>query len=189
MTTLKVHTIESAPEESKALLEKSQKAYGRIPGLHGVLASSPQTFEAYQTLHGLFSNTSFNADELTVVWQTINVENACHYCVPAHTGIAKMMKVDDAITEALRNETPLENVKLEALRKFTLLVVKNRGNVTQSELSDFYAAGYGEQQVLEVILGLSQKVISNYTNHIANTPVDAAFQTFAWEKKSDLASV
>jgi NADH:ubiquinone oxidoreductase subunit F (NADH-binding) len=47
---------------------------------------------------------------LTVVWQSINVEHACHYCVPAHTGIAAMMKVDEAITEALRNETALSNL-------------------------------------------------------------------------------
>jgi alkylhydroperoxidase family enzyme len=183
MTTLKVHNIETAPEESKPLLEKSQKGFGMIPGLHGVLASAPKTFEAYQTLHQLFTETSFNPEELTVVWQSINVEHACHYCVPAHTGIAKMMKVDDTITEALRNETPLENDKLEALRTFTLIVVRNRGHVSQEELDAFYAAGYGEQQVLEIILGISQKVISNYTNHIANTPVDAPFQGFAWSKK------
>ncbi|WP_282049354.1 carboxymuconolactone decarboxylase family protein [Maribacter aquivivus] len=182
MTTLKVHDIESAPEGSKALLENSQKSFGMIPGLHGVLASSPKILEAYQTLHQLFSETSFNNDELTVVWQTINVEHACHYCVPAHTGIAKMMKVDDAITEALRNETPLADAKLEALRTMTLTIVRNRGNVTQEDLDTFYAAGYGEQQVLEIILGLSQKVISNYTNHIAHTPVDAPFEKFAWSK-------
>ena len=183
MTTLKVHNIESAPEESKALLEKSQKAYGMIPGLHGVLAGSPQILDAYQQLHELFVNSSFNDNELTVVWQTINVEHSCHYCVPAHTGIAKMMKVDDAIIEALRNETPLADSKLEALRTMTLSVVRNRGNVTQEELNAFYAAGYGEQQVLDIILGMSQKVISNYTNHIANTPVDAAFEKFAWKKQ------
>jgi alkylhydroperoxidase family enzyme len=183
MTTLKVHNIESAPEESKALLEKSQKAYGMIPGLHGVLAASPQILDAYQQLHELFVNSSFNDNELTVVWQTINVEHSCHYCVPAHTGIAKMMKVDDAIIEALRNETPLADSKLEALRTMTLSVVRNRGNVTQEELNAFYAAGYGEQQVLDIILGMSQKVISNYTNHIANTPVDAAFEKFAWKKQ------
>ncbi|WP_290697302.1 carboxymuconolactone decarboxylase family protein [Lacinutrix sp.] len=182
MTTLKVHNIETAPENSKPLLGNSQKSFGMIPGLHGVLASAPKALEAYQTLHKLFGESSFNEDELTVVWQTINVEHACHYCVPAHTGIAKLMKVDDAITEALRNETPLESIKLEALRAFTLSVVRNRGNVSQEELAVFYAAGYGEQQVLEVILGLSQKVISNYTNHIANTPVDAPFQAFAWKK-------
>ena len=183
MTTLNIHNIESAPQESKALLEKSQKAYGMIPGLHGVLAESPQLLDAYQQLHELFVNSSFNEDELTVVWQTINVEHACHYCVPAHTGIAKMMKVDDAIINALRDETPLADAKLEALRTMTLSLTRNRGNVSQEDLTAFYAAGYGERQVLDIILGLSQKVISNYTNHIANTPVDAAFEKFAWKKK------
>jgi alkylhydroperoxidase family enzyme len=183
MTTLKIHNIETAPEGSKTLLEKSQKGFGMIPGLHGVLAESPQIFEAYQTLHQLFTETSFNAEELTVVWQTINVEHECHYCVPAHTGIAKMMKVDVAITEALRNETPLANPKLEALRTLTLIITRNRGHVSQEELNVFYAAGYGEQQVLEIILGLSQKVISNYTNHIANTPVDAPFKALAWSNE------
>ncbi|WP_396601880.1 carboxymuconolactone decarboxylase family protein [Algibacter sp. R77976] len=182
MTTLKIHSIESAPEESKAQLEASVNGFGMLPGLHGVLASSPQTLEAYKNIHELFTNTSFNAEELTVVWQTINVEHECHYCVPAHTGIANMMKVDDAITEALRNETPLKNSKLEALRTMTLKIVRNRGHVSQEDLNTFYAFGYEEQQVLEIILGLAQKTISNYTNHIANTPVDAPFQKFAWSK-------
>ena len=184
MTTLKVHNIETAPEGSNQLLENSQKAYGMIPGLHGVLAGAPKILEAYQTLHQLFSDTSFNNEELTVVWQTINVEHACHYCVPAHTGIAKTMKVDDNITEALRNETPLQDSKLEALRTMTLTIVRNRGHVTQEDLDTFYAVGYGEAQVLEIILGLSQKTISNYVNHIANTPVDAGFKKFAWSKKN-----
>ncbi|WBU89779.1 carboxymuconolactone decarboxylase family protein [Cellulophaga omnivescoria] len=183
MTTLKVHNIESAPEAAKPLLEASNKAYGMIPGLHGVLAGAPGLLKAYQELHQLFTETSFNNEELTVVWQTINVEHACHYCVPAHTGIAKMMKVDDAIIDALRDETPLADAKLEALRTITLAITRNRGNVSKEDLEAFYAAGYGEQQVLEIILGLSQKVISNYTNHIANTPVDEAFQKFAWSKK------
>ncbi|CAM1349323.1 carboxymuconolactone decarboxylase family protein [Tenacibaculum insulae] len=182
MTTLKIHNSETAPEGSKLLLENSQKAYGMIPGLHGVLAGAPKILEAYQTLHQLFTETSFNEEELTVVWQTINVEHACHYCVPAHTGIAKMMKVDDTITEALRNKTRLENPKLEALRTLTLSIVRNRGNITQNDLEAFYANGYTEAQVLEIILGLSQKTISNYVNHIANTPVDTAFQKFAWSK-------
>ena len=182
MTSLKIQSLESAPEESKELLEKSKKAYGMIPGLHGVLAGAPGILDAYQKLHELFVDSSFNNEELTVVWQSINVEHECHYCVPAHTGIAKMMKVDDAITEALRNETKLEDSKLEALRTMTLKIVRNRGNVTQEDLEAFYEAGYGERQVLEIILGLSQKTISNYVNHIANTPVDEGFKKYDWSK-------
>jgi len=182
MSTLKIHTIETAPEASKPLLEKSLKGFGMIPGLHGVLASSPKTFEAYQKLHELFQDSSFNNDELTVVWQTINVEHECHYCVPAHTGIAHMMKVDAALTEALRNSTVIPNEKLQVLQDTTLSIVRNRGRISDAELEKFYAVGYGEQQVLEIILGAAQKTISNYTNHIANTPVDEPFKKFAWTK-------
>lgn len=180
--TLTIHTIESAPEGSKALLESSKKNNGFLPNLHGVLAGAPGLLEAYQTLHGLFTNSSFNKDELTVVWQTINVEHGCHYCVPAHTAIAGMMKVDEAITEALRNRTSLPSEKLQTLHKTTLSITKNRGNISKEEVEAFYAAGYTQQNLLEIILGLSQKVISNYTNNIAETPVDEPFKSLAWSK-------
>ncbi|MFU8865614.1 MAG: carboxymuconolactone decarboxylase family protein [Rhodobacterales bacterium] len=183
------HTVESAPEESRPLLEKSNKAFGRIPGLHGVMAEAPALLQAYQEIHRLFAEqTTFDKEELTVVWQSINVEHACHYCVPAHTGIAKMMKVDDAVTEALRNETRLPTERLEALRDFTLAIVRGRGNVDESALQSFFDAGYTHRQVLEVILGVSQKVMSNYTNHLADTPVDEAFKAFEWKKTSIAAA-
>ncbi len=184
MSTFKIHTLETAPEESKPLLENSQNAFGRIPGLHAVLAESPELFKAYQSLHELFSSSSLNNDELTVVWQTINVEHECHYCVPAHTGIANMMNIDPTITEALRNETPLPNEKLEALRNMTLSLVRKRGNVTKEEIEIFFNAGYEQRQLLDIILGISQKVISNYVNHIAETPVDKVFEKYAWKKQS-----
>lgn len=182
MTTLTIHTIDSAPQESKSLLNESLAAFGMIPNLHGVLAGSPNLLKAYKTLHELFVNTSFNAEELTVVWQGINVEHGCHYCVPAHTGIAHSMKVNPSLIEALRTEQPMPTAKLQALLDMTLVIVRNRGHVSDEELAAFYAAGYSEQQVLEIILGLSQKMISNYSNHIANTPVDEPFKLFVWEK-------
>lgn len=176
------HDIDSAPDASKPLLEKSQAAFGRLPGLHKVMAESPQMLEGYQIMHKLFTETAFDADELTVVWQSINVEHECHYCVPAHSGIAKMMKVDDAITQALRNETPLPSAKLEALRSFTLRMVRNRGNVDDAAMAEFFAAGYGHRAVLDVILGISQKVMSNYVNHVAQTPLDDVVKPLAWER-------
>tara|TARA_Y100000766_G_C18773114_1_gene539325 strand:+ start:411 stop:971 length:561 start_codon:yes stop_codon:yes gene_type:complete len=182
MSRFTLHDKNSAPEAALPLIEKSEKGFGRLPGLHAVMAEAPALLDGYQVLHGLFQQTSFNADELTVVWQTINVEHECHYCVPAHTGIAKMMKVSDEIIDALRNETPLPDSKLEALRTFTLAMVRERGNVSEADLDAFFAAGYGQRQVLEVILGLAQKVMSNYTNHVAQTPVDSVFEQYRWER-------
>ena len=183
MTDFPSHDLETAPEGSKPLLENSQKAFGRLPGLHKIMAESPQHLEGYQVLHKLFTETAFDADEMTVVWQTINVEHECHYCVPAHTGIAMRMKVAKDIIDALRDETPLPSAKLEALRVFTLQMLRQRGNVTEEQMQTFFDAGYGHRAVLDVILGLAQKVMSNYVNHVAETPLDEPVKPLAWSRK------
>lgn len=182
MSEFPLHDKTTAPEESKPLLQNSIDAFGMIPNLHAVMAAAPGLLEGYQRLHQLFTQTSFNADEQTVVWQTINVEHGCHYCVPAHTGIAKQMQVDDGITEALRNETALPTTKLEALRDFTLSVVRQRGQVGDEAVQRFLDAGFTKRQVLEVVLGVAQKTMSNYVNHLAETPVDKPFRQFEWHK-------
>jgi alkylhydroperoxidase family enzyme len=178
MSDFTLYTLETAPQAAKPLLEKSVKAFGMLPNLHAVMAQSPQLLDAYQQVHELFQQTSFNADELTVVWQSINIEHDCHYCVPAHTGIAHSMKVDQSIIDALRNKTELADEKLEVLRDTTLAMVRQRGVLSAEDLSKFYAAGYDKQQLLEIVLGLSQKIMSNFTNHLADTPVDAPFKQF-----------
>jgi alkylhydroperoxidase family enzyme len=184
MSNIQLHTIESAPEASKALLEQSVKDFGMLPNLHAAMAGSPQLLEGYKVLHTLFAQSSFNAEELTVVWQTINVEHNCHYCVPAHTGIAHMMKVDPALTEALRNQEKMPTDKLQVLHETTLLMLRNRGELSDAQIQTFFAAGFTQANLLDIILGLAQKVMSNYTNHITHTPVDPAFEKFTWQKKA-----
>jgi len=174
-----LYNKETAPANSQTLLDNSLKAFGMIPNLHAIMAEAPELLEGYQILHQLFQKTSFDAEEITVVWQTINVEHECHYCVPAHTGIAHMMKVDSAVTDALRNRTELPTKKLQILHLTTLALVRNRGHLSEEELTVFFEAGFEKRQLLEIILGVSQKVMSNYVNHLADTPVDKAFQKFA----------
>ncbi len=180
MSIFTLHTKETAPAESRPLLEASEKAFGMLPNLHAVMAASPQHLEAYQKLHEVFQETSLSVAEQTVVWMAINVEHGCHYCVPAHTAIAHMQKVDAGVIDALRNAAPLADAKLEALRKFTLKVVRLRGDVPAEDVQAFLDAGYTSRQVLDIILGVAQKVMSNYVNHLADTPVDAPFRKFDW---------
>jgi len=176
--SFQLYDQQTAPKASQPLLENSLKSFGMIPNLHATMAESPPLLEAYQTLHTLFQQTSFNEEELTVVWQTINVEHACHYCVPAHTGIAHMMNVDSSIIEALRDGSTLPSEKLQVLHTTTLALVRNRGQLSQEEVTVFLNAGYEQRHLLEIVLGISQKVMSNYVNHLAQTPVDDAFKKF-----------
>ncbi|MCY7297277.1 carboxymuconolactone decarboxylase family protein [Alteromonas sp. a30] len=179
MSNFTLHDQDSAPEASKPLLQKSIDAFGMVPNLHAVMAESPQLLEGYQRVHELFSNSSFDKDELTVVWQTINKAHSCGYCLPAHTAVAQMMGADESITESIKTDAKLPNAKLDVLRDTTLAMVESRGNLTDAQLDNFYSAGYTHQNLLDIVLGLSQKIMSNYTNHIAKTPLDEAFQQFA----------
>jgi uncharacterized peroxidase-related enzyme len=179
MTTLKVLNKEEAPEESQVLLDQLQKNIGMIPNFHAVLAASPQALKAYMTLHQLVTETDFTAEEMTVAWQTINNEHECHYCFPAHAAVAAGMGVDQSVSDAIKNNTPLPTEKLEALRTFALQLVRNRGNVDPSDVAAFKQAGFTDRSIADVLLVLSQKTMSNYLNHMAHTPLDDAFAAFA----------
>ena len=180
MFELTVHTPDSAPEGSRAILEGAQRAMGFVPNLYGVFAGAPAALTGYTGLGQAFEQSSFSATERQVVLLAASAENGCEYCMAAHSTLAAMQQVAPDVVEALRDLEPLTDPKLEALRTFTLRVVQDRGRVPQDAIGAFLAAGYGQAQVLEVVLGVAMKTLSNYTNHLASTPLDAAFEPRAW---------
>lgn len=182
MNTFKLHTLQTAPVGALSILEAANKGLGFIPNLYAHLAEAPVALEAYKQLGALLERSSLTPEEQQVVLITVSAENRCEYCVAAHSFIARnMVKVDGARVDALRGNSCLQDAKLNALVAFTRAVVRERGWVQGSqELKDFYAAGYTPQSALEVVLGVSMKTLSNYTNHLTDTPLDAAFASEAW---------
>lgn len=182
MSDYTLYTQETAPDAAKPLLENSMKGFGFVPNLHGVMAESPAVLEAYQTMSGISAKTGLNAVERQVVYQVNNFEAECRYCVAAHTTISAFDKVPEDVTAALRAGTALPDAKLDALAVFTKAMRNNFGKVTEAETAAFIAAGYTKAHVLDVIVLIATKVLSNYTNKVAETPVDDRFQANAWEK-------
>jgi len=178
MINFPVYTQESAPKGSQPLLDKTQQAYGLIPSLHGVMAQSPQLLEAYQALTNLFIQSSLSKEQRHVVWLTVAVSHQCHYCVPAHCQIATLDGIDPELISAIRSDQPIKDKKLEALREYTNSVVFNRGRVSVEESKTMINLGFSQQNLLDVNLGVAHKVLSNYTNALANTPIDEPFLPF-----------
>lgn len=184
MSDFQVHTRETAPEASAATLEGVQKKYGFIPNLMGAMATSPALVEGYATLAGIFAKTSFNPTEQQVVLITASTVNGCTYCVAAHSTVASMQKVPGDVIEALRGGQEIGDPKLQALRALTQNIVESRGWPSEQHVQAFFDAGYGQQQLLEVILGVGLKTLSNYTNHLTQHPLDQAFQAMEWKKEA-----
>lgn len=176
--TFKVHdeTTASAPE----LLKKAKEKYGFVPNLLGVMAEAPALLKSYMTLAGIFDETSFSATEKQVVLLAVSLANECNYCMAAHTAIAGMQNVPEDVVQSLRNNQLIKDSKLESLRRLAQEIAETRGNPSQSTLKAFLDEGYSQGQVLEVILGVGMKTLSNYTNHLADTPLDEAFKAAEW---------
>ncbi len=180
MTDFTTHTIQSAPDAAKPLLEGAQKAYGFVPNLLGTMATAPSLLEGYMSLAGIFDKSDLSETERQIILMTNNRLNGCSYCMAAHTTISQMANVPADVIEALRTDSPIADAKLEALRTFAAVINETRGWPSDAEVEAFLAAGYTRQTVLEVILGTSLKVMSNYTNHVAATEIDAPFKPNAW---------
>jgi len=177
-----IHSVETAPIETKPALEAARKRYGFLPNLLGELASAPPALNAYLQLGELFNQTSLSPVARQVVLVTASITNNCTYCVAAHTAGLKMAGLADDQIEAVRHGQPLADPVLDALRRFTLVLVDARGWVSEEQLSAFFAAGYSRANVLEVLVGIAMKTLSNYTNHLGGTPLDHALEPFAWAR-------
>lgn len=180
MTNFTTHTIETAPEGSKPLLEGAKSAFGFVPNLLATMAEAPAMLEGYLALAGIFDKTNLSETERQIILMTNNRLNGCTYCMAAHTSISQGAGVPADVIEALRTNTPIADAKLEALRTFAAVINETRGWPQEADVQALLDVGYTKQTVIEVILGTALKVMSNYTNHVASTDVDAAFAPNAW---------
>lgn len=181
--SLEPRTLETAHPDARPLLEAAQKNYGMIPNMYARMANVPDLLGTY--LHGyerFRKHSGFTPVEQEVILLTISSENGCSYCMAAHSWVAQnASKVPADVIEALRTGKPIRDTRLAALAQFTATMVQKRGKPTHREVRHFLEAGFTEANILEIILAIAVKTLSNYSNHVLHTPVDEPFQAFAWQ--------
>ncbi len=172
----------TAPKASHEALATTRKNFGMIPNVEKVMALSPQLLSGYAYMWDSYETTTLTPIERQVVFMTANFENECNYCIPWHTMLAESAGIEKHDVDALREGGPLSDTKLNVLRDFTRTLIVNRGKASQAQLQVFFDAGYSDAHALDIILGLAIKLISNYTNSIAGTPLDEEVESLRWHK-------
>lgn len=165
-----------------AILSKARSKLGFLPNMYRNMANVPGLLDTYMVGYDAFrSDSGLTPAEQETVLLAISRTSGCQYCVAAHSTIADASGVPTEITEALRDGRTLPDARLDALAKFTTAMVESRGLPTAAELESFLAEGFAETDVLQVLLAIAVKTISNYSNHLFHTDVDAAFAGQIWE--------
>ncbi len=180
--TLEPRSLETASESARPILDAAKKRLGIVPNMYARMANLPGLLATYvQGYEAFRGQGGFTPAEQEVVLLVISRENGCEYCVGAHSMIAdKMSKVPAQALEAVRAGKPIAEPRLAALADFTKTMLDTRGNPTPEDARSFLAAGFTEPQILAIILAIAVKTISNYSNHVFHTPLDAPFAAYAW---------
>tara|TARA_R110002096_G_scaffold319035_1_gene513303 strand:- start:248 stop:820 length:573 start_codon:yes stop_codon:yes gene_type:complete len=181
---LEPKTIENADAISSQILQTTQKKLGLIPNMYLGMANNTALLNGYVSAYNSFrANSGFSPQEQEVIFLSIAFENGCEYCMAAHSFVGdNMTKVPVEVTNAIRDNVEIPHEKFKALSLFSRAITLKRGLPSETDINDFIRAGYNENHILGVIAGVGIKTMSNYFNHIFNTPVDDAFKSRVWKK-------
>lgn len=166
------HDLTTAPQEAVPYLKRARTHFGFLPNLLALMAESPATLKGYRVLDEIFLAGTLSQQECLVVQLTASVENDCQYCITAHSMQARRAGVDEAVIAAVRSSAQVPDARLAALANLVRELIERRGALDEIQVIRFLDTGFSRAQLLEVILGIAVKTISNYTNHLVGAPVD-----------------
>lgn len=180
--TLAPQVRETARGDAREVLDKALAQVGFIPNMYANMAHSPGLLNTYLEGYAAFRHGSgFTPTEQEVVFLVISRENGCEYCVSAHSFLAdKASGVPAEVTDAIRDGQPIADQRLQALAEFTRVLVSSRGLPSAAQTDAFLTAGYSERQILEIVLAIAVKTLSNYSNHLFHTRLDDIFASRRW---------
>lgn len=180
MSTFHIHTIESAPEQSRPVLRQLEQNFGLIPNIAGAMAESPVLIGGFIGIFQKVHSGTFTEAQIQTLLLTNAVTNACTWAVAFHTALALKEGLSPADVEAIRDGRAPADRQHAALSTLTKTAIEKRGHLDDHDVNSFLEAGFRKDQVLEVVTVLAASTITNYAGNITRPPLEAPFQEYVW---------
>jgi AhpD family alkylhydroperoxidase len=172
-TENRTYTVPSRSEVSannQTLFDNLQKGLGFVPNLYAYFAKNETALGDYMTFQN--RKSTLRGKEREIINLVTSQINGCRYCQSAHTVLGKMNGFTEEQIIEIRKGSASFDSKLDALAKFTASVVTNRGRATEESKEDFFAAGYNEANMIDVVIVVGDKIISNYLHNLTGFEID-----------------
>lgn len=165
-----IPTRAEVSENNQGIFDNLQKGLGFVPNLYAYFSKSETALGDYLAFQG--RKSTLKAKEREVINLVTSQINGCRYCQSAHTVLGKMNGfTNEQILEIRKGIAPFDS-KLDALVKFTASTVENRGRATEESKEAFFAAGYSEANLVDVVIVIGDKIISNYIHNLTGFEID-----------------
>lgn len=170
MKNYSVPTREEVSPANQAIFDQLNKGLGFVPNLYAYFAKNETALGDYLTLQN--RKSSLRAKEREIINLVVSQVNECRYCQSAHTALGKLNGfTEDQILE-IRGGSASFDPKLDALAAFTQSVTINRGKASQKAKEAFFAAGYTEANLIDTVIVIGDKIISNYIHNLTGFEID-----------------
>lgn len=170
MTVINVPTRDEVSPANQALFDTLKKNLGTVPNLYATLAHSEHALGSYLTLQSAKSSVTGKARE--VINLVVSQVNECEYCLAAHTVIGKMHGFTDAQVLEIRSGKASFDAKLDALARLVKSIVTERGKADPALVDAFFAAGWTKENLVDTIVTIGDKTVTNYLHAVTKVPVD-----------------
>jgi uncharacterized peroxidase-related enzyme len=170
MKSISVPTRNDVSAGNQTLFDALKKQLGFVPNLYATIAHSENALGTYLALQS--AKSSLNAKEREVINLVVSQVNDCRYCLAAHTGIGKMVGFSDAQIIEIRKGRASFDAKLDALAVLVRSIADNRGKVDATSKERFFSAGYTEGHLVDAIVVVGDKIITNYLHAATQVPID-----------------
>lgn len=170
MTPINVPTRDEVSSKNQAIFDNLKKTLGMVPNLYATFAHSETALGNYLAFQNAKSSLTGKARE--VVNLVVSQVNECEYCLAAHTALGKMVGFTHEQIMELRHGRASFDVKFDSLARLTKSVVEHRGRAEQSVVDSFFAAGWTKENLVDAIVIIGDKTVSNYLHSVTKVPVD-----------------
>lgn len=171
MHTFTVPAIDQVPEASKPVFQQFERLIGKMPNLYAIIGSSPNALTSYVQYSQQQAKGSFHARDREAVYLIVSQLNGCEYCLASHTQSALKAGWKEEEILALRAGT-FPDPKWQVLYKVIASIIDQRGAVTDDLLGEFFAQGYQEAALMDLLVLVNVMSFTNYLYRLTKVPID-----------------
>jgi uncharacterized peroxidase-related enzyme len=165
--------VADATGETADLFAAIKKAAGGVPNTFAAIGSlGPAALKSILDADAVLSKGTLSKQDLETIKLVVSEEAGCDYCVAAHTVLGKMTGLKPDVLKLIRAGQPSGDAKRDALVRFVRTLQKTSGTIERAEFDAIRAAGYTDQELVDISLAISVTIFTNVFNRINDTTVD-----------------
>lgn len=161
-----------ADAETVAVIERMEGLWGGDWNLTRVLANAPNMLRAFADFCDGLQGSSLNPADREVLALEMSRRNGCHYCIPAHTMLARAEDVADADIAAILDGRDAADPRCRLIQRATRRICETTGKLEDEELQSFIDQGLSHETLLDMVGDIAYCTVTNFTNRLAQTELD-----------------